>query len=153
MTENASIKPDSSNTTRREKRKLNELPVHYSAKNTVGLIRGRNRGEEKEIKQQIKQRGGFKLLSSGEELLCGLLHSRLSFISHSNPGAKSVTLINGPARNTNQYCRGIINPLRSQSPLQKVKLIQITFCWLIVAISWVKEGRLIACVPLSGIRD
>lgn len=86
-------------------------------------------------------RGDLKLWSSGEKLLHGALHSRLSFISHSKPGDRSVTLINRPARNTNQYCRGIINPLCSQSPLQKVKLklIEITFCWLIVALSWVKE--------------
>ena len=33
----------------------------------------------------------------------------------------------------------------------KLKLIEITFCWLIVALSRVKEGRLMACALLSGI--
>lgn len=108
-----------------------------------------------EDRKRGSNRKGLKLLSRGEELLHHPLHSRLSFISHSNRGAKSVTLINRPARNTNQYCRGIINPLCSQSSLQKVKLklIEITFCWLIVALSRVKEGRLMACVPLSGISE
>lgn len=70
------------------------------------------------------------------------LHCGLSFISHSKPGVRSVTLINRPARNTSQYCKGIINPLCSPSSQQKVKLklIEITFCWLIVALSGVKEG-------------
>ena len=33
----------------------------------------------------------------------------------------------------------------------KLKLIEITFCWLIVAFSRVKEGRLMARVALSRI--
>lgn len=35
----------------------------------------------------------------------------------------------------------------------KLKLIEITFCRLIAALSRVKEGRLMACVPLSEIGE
>lgn len=113
--------------------RLNHLPPTLKA---LSIGKKQRRSEREKA-----TRGGLKLWSSSEKLLHGALHSRLSFISHSKPGARSVTLINRPARNTNQYCRGIINPLCSQSPLQKVKLklIEITFCWLIVALSRVKE--------------
>lgn len=97
------------------KSRLNQWSLHYSNKSKVGYTGGRHR-RERETENNIR---GLKLLSRGQELLQHPLHSRLSFISHSNLDAKSVTLINRPARNTNQYCRRIINPLCSQSSLQR----------------------------------
>lgn len=103
-TENASIKAHSSNITRKKGR-LDERHLHYSARSTVGFIRG----SETVKRKRENNRGGFKIVVS----------THAYHLSHSNPGAKSVTLINRPVRNTNQYCTGTINSLCSQSSLQR----------------------------------